>query len=397
MSIAAALAIALTLASSTPAEAATARVTAGGECLNLRQSPTLSAPILTCIDDGGLVSVVPGAVSADGMEWDQVRVAGTTGWVAARYLTVVPDAGAALPARMLPTTPGVFEVPPPGGLTFGIAGTSSPAEIAAAQAFPVAGISTIDPATQQYLTYIPGAPALANTLTEANLRPEMAVMVRRAGTLLPSDTSAMASGAAPIMTGMPYQIPTPARGGLALGVAGTNEIDALIRAQPFAVDMVTTLDIQAQRWLTYIPGAPDSVNTLNRVTLRPTAIVFMRRSATAADPPPPVMAKRSLTAPITYYYCTQNSTGGAGDGGGFCGFMSNGMRVQPGAASCDRANFGQRFRVVGDPLAQIYTCMDTGGGVSAEHRDIWFATSDEAFTWWKRVAPTGFATIEVVD
>ena len=124
---------------------------------------------------------------------------------------------------------------------------------------------------------------------------------------------------------------------------------------------------------------------------------WMRRSTAATDPAAPPPALRTLTAPITYYYCTQNSTGGAGDGGGFCGFMSNGLRVQQGAASCSPQNFGQRFRIVGDPLALTYQCMDTGGGVSREHRDIWFATSAEAFSWWKQVAPGGSAVIEVVN
>ena len=108
-------------------------------------------------------------------------------------------------------------------------------------------------------------------------------------------------------------------------------------------------------------------------------------------------ARATLSAPITYYYCTQTSGDGAGDGGGFCGHMRNGQIVHRGAASCSGTNFGQRFRVVGDPSSVVYTCKDTGGGVGNEHRDIWFATSDEAYTWWKTVAPAGYAVIEVVD
>ena len=394
----------------TTVEAASARITADGDCLNMRQTPALTGTLITCLGDGVVVTTVPGIVAADGIEWQQVRTATTTGWVAARYLTAVPDSTAPAPATApppapaaVPTTPGIFEAPPPGGMTLGVAGTSSPRAVAAAQTFPVAGISAIEPVTQKYLTYIPGAPSIVNTLDDTTLRPDMVVMVRRAGTLAPSDTAPLVqAGAFPNASGAGHAFAVPARDGLTLGVAGTNDVPTLIKAQPFAVDVVMAMDVSTQRWLTFIPGAPDWVNTLNRSTLRPTSVVFIRRSATAPDPAPPVpnptvKPARALTAPITYYYCTQTSGGGAGDGGGFCGSMRNGQVVHQGAASCAGANFGQRFRVVGDPTGLVYTCKDTGGGVGAEHRDIWFATSDEAFSWWKTVAPNGYGTIEVVE
>ena len=412
--VAAALAILATLAFSSTAEAASARITADGDCLNMRQAPALSGALITCLGDGIVVTLVPGTVNADGIDWQQVRTTSGTGWVAARFLTSVPDpATPAIPATpstpapppppAAPTTLGPFEAPPPGGLTFGVANTSSPRAVAAAQTFPVAGISAIDPATQKYLTYIPGAPSIVNTLDDTTLRADMVVMVRRAGTLGPSDIAPLVqAGAVPNATGTARAFATPARDGLVLGVAGTNDVPTLIKAQPFAVDVVMALDVSTQRWLTYIPGAPEWVNTLNRSTLRPTSIVFIRRSISAPDPAPApanpvVKPARALTVPLTYYYCTQTSGGGAGDGGGFCGPMRNGQIVHRGAASCAGVNFGQKFRVIGDPSETTFTCMDTGGGVGAEHRDIWFATSDEAFTWWKTVAPGGYATIEVVE
>ena len=377
----------------------------------MRQSPALGGTLITCLGDGIVVTLVPGTVNADGIDWQQVRTTAGTGWVAARFLTSVPDptapASPATPSAPLPqappTTLAPFEVPPPGGLTFGLANTSSPRAVAAVQTFPVAGISAIDPATQKYLTYIPGAPSIVNTLDDSTLRPDMVVMVRRTGTLAPSDIAPLLQGSTiPNAAGIATAFPTPARDGLVLGVAGTNDVPALIKAQPFAVDVVMALDVSTQRWLTYIPGAPEWVNTLNRSTLRPTSIVFIRRSISAPDPAPPapnpvVKPARAMNVPLTYYYCTQTSGGGAGDGGGFCGSMRNGQIVHRGAASCAGVNFGQRFRVIGDPSETVFTCMDTGGGVGAEHRDIWFATSDEAFTWWKTVAPNGYATIEVVE
>jgi hypothetical protein len=405
--LAAALAILATLALTTTVEAASARVSADGDCLNMRQTPALHGALITCLPDGVLVTLIPGTVSADGVEWQQVRTEAAVGWVAARYLASAPDGGAPGPApapASIPSAPGAFEAPPPGGMTFGIAGTSSPRAVAAAQGFPVAGVSAIDPATQRYLTYIPGAPSIVNTLDDTTLRPDMVVIVRREGALAVSDTAPLIqAGAAPAATGTPHVFATPNRDGLVLGVAGTNDVPTLIKAQPFAVDVVMALDVSSQRWLTFIPGAPDWVNTLNRSTLRPDSVVFVRRSATAPDPvvaPPADVvkpARATVSAPITYYYCTQTSGGGAGDGGGFCGHMRNGEVVHAGAASCSGANFGQRFRVVGDPSGLTYTCKDTGGGVRNEHRDIWFATSDEAFHWWKTVAPAGYAVIEVVD
>ena len=409
--LAAALAILATLVFATTAEAASARITADGDCLNMRATPSLTGAPITCINDGTLVTLVAGIVTADGLDWQQVRTPIAVGWVAARYLTAVPDGTTAPPPVAtstplpVPATPGAFEAPPPGGMTFGIAGTSSPRAVVAAQTFPVAGISVIEPATQRYLTYIPGAPAIVNTLDDTTLRPDMVVMVRRAGTLPPSDTAPVIQNSTPPVTGAPHAFPVPARDGLVLGAAGTNDVVTLIKAQPFAVDVVMALEVSTQRWLTYIPGAPDWVSTLSRSTMKPSTIVFIRRSVSAPDPesatpPAPsavVKPARALQVPVTYYYCTQQAGGGAGDGGGFCGAMRNGQIVHAGAASCSGTNFGQRFRILGDPTELIYTCKDTGGGVGAEHRDIWFANSDEAYTWSRTVAPSGYASIEVVE
>ena len=408
--VVAALAILVMLSIAPRAEAASARVAADGDCLNMRQAPSLSGQVITCVDDGVVVTTIPGEVTADGLAWQQVRTPAAVGWVAARYLVVLADADvegeAVAPASPLtttapsalpilptaPTAPTAYEVPPPGGMTLGLAGTASPEAVAAAQTFEVAGVSAFDPETQRYLTYIPGAPAIVNTLDADTLRPEMVVMVRRAGTLPPADTSPVAAAGTPAVTvGTPTRFATPSRDGLTLGVAGTNDPAAIVRAQRFTVDVVMTLEVASPHWLTYIPGAPEWLNTLNAATLRPTSILFVRRSATAPDPPPPDLR----TVPITYYYCAPTDTG-IGDGGGFCGTMSSGQVVHPGAASCDRAYRGQRFRVVGDPGDLVYTCLDTGGAVIGEHRDIWFATSGAGLAWWKLVAPTGFASIEVL-
>lgn len=75
---------------------------------------------------------------------------------------------------------GVFPVPAPGALTVGIAGTSSPSMLAAAQSFDVAAIIVHEVSTQAFLVFIPGAPDRVNTLTDANLNPDSVVWIRRA-------------------------------------------------------------------------------------------------------------------------------------------------------------------------------------------------------------------------
>ncbi|MEZ4502015.1 MAG: hypothetical protein R3C39_05285 [Dehalococcoidia bacterium] len=70
-------------------------------------------------------------------------------------------------------------VPPPGGLTEGIANTANPVELMLAQPFVVESILVLDVETQLYLTYLPGAPEGANTLSELNLSPESVVIIRR--------------------------------------------------------------------------------------------------------------------------------------------------------------------------------------------------------------------------
>ena len=91
-----------------------------------------------------------------------------------------------------------------------------------------------------------------------------------------------------------------------------------------------------------------------------------------------------VAATVSFYYCASGS-GPAGDGGDFCGAMRDGTVVYPGAAACDYAYLGQRFRVEGDPTGRVYTCNDTGNAVHGLHRDIWFPTSDEGWRWQRAV------------
>ena len=423
--LALALALVATAVAAGTAEAGTARVSADGDCLNLRATAGLGGAKIACIADGTTLTTLDGdTATVDGLVWQRVRLAETldrggsaTGWVASIYLVqpaqIAPVLGSAapLPAPTAPpaappspalATARPFEAPPPGGITIGVAGTASIAALVAAQPFPVAAVAALDPATQRYLSYITGAPASVQTLTDATLRPESVVILTRASAPASAPTSLGGSpplpGTALATAGAPRRLPAPPRGGLTQGQAGTGELAALIAAQPFAVELVMTLDVPTQRWLMHIPGGPDAANTLGGRALRPETIVTLRRSATLPDPPAPAIATASAAAEvatITYYYCTPGSRG-IGDGGGFCGGTASGVTVHAGTASCGRGVMGQRFRIVGDPTARTYVCEDTGGGVGAAHRDIWFATSDEGYDWWRQTAPGGTARIEVV-
>ena len=98
---------------------------------------------------------------------------------------------------------------------------------------------------------------------------------------------------------------------------------------------------------------------------------------------------------MTYYFCERGTDpAGWGDGGGFCGHFANGEPVHAGGAACASGFMGQQFRIVGDPTGRTYTCKDTGGAVVGQHRDVWFANSDEGYQWWLAVGSS--ATIEIL-
>jgi hypothetical protein len=89
---------------------------------------------------------------------------------------------------------------------------------------------------------------------------------------------------------------------------------------------------------------------------------------------------------LSFYYCEVGENAAVvGDGGGFCGAMRDGSVVRPGAAACDFAYLGQRFRIEGDPDQREYVCSDTGNLVDGLHRDIWFNVADDGADWLLKV------------
>lgn len=93
---------------------AAATIRAEGDCLRLRSEPSSSAPVLTCLPDGGSVTLLQGSVQADGVVWQSVSAGGSVGWVASQYLVrsggstppaATPAAAAATPAPTATPTP----------------------------------------------------------------------------------------------------------------------------------------------------------------------------------------------------------------------------------------------------------------------------------------------------
>lgn len=101
-----------------------------------------------------------------------------------------------------------------------------------------------------------------------------------------------------------------------------------------------------------------------------------------------------VVATVSFYYCTADS-GHPGDGGAWCGAMRDGTVVSPGAAACDYEYLGQQFRIEGDPTGRVYTCNDTGSAVHGLHRDIWFRTNAEGWSWQRDVGRR--VVIEIVN
>lgn len=370
------------------ASADTAVVSTTGACLNLRAAPAVDAPILVCLPNHTPVELLPGAAEADGHAWAEVSSGGTHGWVAASFLRAAGGDAA-------PTAPNSLPAPPPGGMTVGLAGTTSLAALIAAQSFDVRSITAFDVDSQAFLSHIPGAPPHASSLTDASLRPDHVVLIRR--TEIDAVTITAAGLQLPV-AGVSAALPVPPPGGFTAGAAGTSDIATLIAGQPFPVVAAAAWQVSSQQWLAHIPGAPAVANSLDGA-LTPDTIVFLRRSTDAdltPPPSPPPATPAGTLERITYYFCERGTNPASwGDGGGFCGYMRNGEIVHPGAASCGREQFGRRFRIEGDPTGRTYTCTDTGGGVYGGHRDVWFFNSDDGYAW--RGAVGEYATVIPID
>lgn len=88
------------VAESVPGElkaGSSAVVRADGDCLRIRETPSIDGRSLTCLPEGATVQVLDGKQQADGYTWRQVQSGSITGWAAERYLQAA-DTTAACPA-----------------------------------------------------------------------------------------------------------------------------------------------------------------------------------------------------------------------------------------------------------------------------------------------------------
>ena len=77
-------------------------------------------------------------------------------------------------------SPRVLPVPPVGGVTQGVSGTTDPRFLVEAQPFAVQSVAYFHVGSQQWLVYLPGAPAHAQSLQQGQLRVNSVVSVTRA-------------------------------------------------------------------------------------------------------------------------------------------------------------------------------------------------------------------------
>lgn len=194
----------------------------------------------------------------------------------------------------------------------------------------------------------------------------------------------------------------PGPGGTGIAVSGGGDGPSLFSAAGARGCTVRSLWANGAggAMIGFVAGAPAAVNAGWLAHFEggfvpegePLLVVCEDRVA-ARSAPPEVEPVERFKVTLTYYYCRQGSVG-IGDGGGYCGRAADGTPVAPGVAACARHLLGQRFRIVGDPNDLTYTCADIGSAVVAGHRDIWFATSDEGYGWWREM--DGRGVIEVL-
>ncbi|MDZ7728347.1 MAG: SH3 domain-containing protein [Dehalococcoidia bacterium] len=90
------------------------RVSAGGDCLNLRAGAGTNHGVRTCMAHGAELTVIDGPVAAGSYTWVQVRMDdGTEGWVAATFLEVVDAASAGRIGRRGPRARHATATPEP--------------------------------------------------------------------------------------------------------------------------------------------------------------------------------------------------------------------------------------------------------------------------------------------
>ena len=190
---------------------------------------------------------------------------------------LIAGGSSAQPGLAASTIAGALPVPRADGITVGFAGTNDPQLLAGAQPFEVASLAMFHVASQSWRTYVPGAPAFAQTITSLNLRPESIVFARRTSATTLVSTPGLLAGAPMIeIADQPQRFEIPPADGLTLGVSGTTIPEALIASQLFNTATMNVWRVAQQRYLTFIPGAPARVNTLTAANLNVFDFVWLK-------------------------------------------------------------------------------------------------------------------------
>ncbi|MYB41229.1 MAG: SH3 domain-containing protein [Chloroflexi bacterium] len=136
-----------------------------GDCLRLRDFPSLSGSQISCVADGTTLDVLEGSVSADGYDWQHVRVHGVAGWVASDFLDPLPPAPACgSQAGSSGIGPGLLGWVPESGWGLVIWGGGTAHGIANAAALKGCNLRSVWATKTEggFVSYIFGAPAFVN-------------------------------------------------------------------------------------------------------------------------------------------------------------------------------------------------------------------------------------------
>ena len=226
----------------------------GGDCTPLRDAPSPSAPAAHCLPDGSAATTTGDRLTAGGVDWEYVRAdGGRGGYADARRLAPAEDGGAPSGAQ-----PGADA---PSGAQ---QGDDAPSGAQPGDAAP----SGAQPGGDAPSGAQPGADAPSGAQQGADAP----------------------SGAQPGADAAAGTLPIPPPGGFTQGLAGAADPRAVAAAQPFEVVAMWLFEPPSQTHLTYIPGAPDFVNTLGDASLRADSVITVRRAGVLdreALPPPP--------------------------------------------------------------------------------------------------------------
>ena len=135
-----------------------------GDCLRLRDSPSLSGGQISCVADGTTLDVLEGRVSADGHDWQRVRVYGVAGWVAADFLEPVPPAPACGLQAGSGIGPGLLGWVPESGWGLVLWGGGTAHGVANAAALQGCNLRSVwaNKTDGGFVSYLFGAPAFVN-------------------------------------------------------------------------------------------------------------------------------------------------------------------------------------------------------------------------------------------